>query len=87
MPSISGNLKPSKIDAVLDSLFYASGGLLGGALIGWAIGAGFADLRLAEDRESRARIIAAFQRYRIGVLRKRAETLEASISDSDSTRT
>ncbi len=86
MPSISEVLKPSKTETMLYSLFYASSRSLGGALIGWATGAVLADRRLAQDRESRARIIAAFQRYRIGVLRKQADILEASTFDSDSTQ-
>ncbi len=87
LPPISETLQPSTTGTMIISLFFATFGVLGGALAGVATGAVFVDRRLAKDEESRARIMAALQRYRIGERRKRAEILEASLSDSDSTRT
>ena len=73
-------LKPTTLGDVTTYLFFGAGGLLFGGETGILTGGFSANGTLSKDPESRARIEAAFRKFRADVLRKEADALDGGKS-------
>lgn len=83
MANISDTLKWSKFKIAGLYVSYMAGMSLGGAVFGLGIGIHIADRKLREDMQSRTRIVSAIRMRQAEELRKHAEDIERTLSDSD----
>ena len=84
MASISDTLKWSKFKIAGLYISYMTGMSLGGAVFGLGIGFHIADRNLREDMQSKTRIVSAYKRLQAEELRKQAENIERTLSESNS---
>lgn len=76
IPDIAPLLKPTALGDVATYFFFSAGGLFLGGETGLLTGSGSASRTITRDPDSRARIEAAFRKFRADVLRKEADDLD-----------
>lgn len=83
IPDISPALRPSALGDIATYFFFGAGGLFLGGETGLLTGNGSASRTISKDPDSRARIEAAFRKFRADVLRKEADAIDSKESVSD----
>lgn len=76
IPDIASLLKPTSLGDIATYFFFSAGGLFLGGETGLLTGSASAGRTITKDPESRARIEAAFRKFRADVLRKEADDLD-----------
>ncbi|KAK4694363.1 hypothetical protein P7C71_g3211, partial [Lecanoromycetidae sp. Uapishka_2] len=76
IPNIAPLLKPTTLGDIATYFFFSAGGLFLGGESGLLTGSASASRTVSRDPESRARIEAAFKKFRADVLRKEADALD-----------
>lgn len=76
IPNITPLLKPTTFGDVATYLFFSAGGLFLGGETGFLTGSASAVRSITRDPDSKARIEAAFRKFRADVLRKEADDLD-----------
>lgn len=76
IPDIAPLLKPTTLGDIATYFFFSAGGLFLGGETGLLTGSASASRTITRDPESRARIEAAFRKFRADVLRKEADDLD-----------
>ncbi|KAL9129562.1 MAG: hypothetical protein Q9217_002018 [Psora testacea] len=83
VPDITPLLQPTTLGDVATYLLFSAGGLFLGGETGLLTGTYSASRTISRDPETRARIEAAFRKYRVDVLRKEADRLDGGASVLD----
>ena len=80
---ITNVLKPTTLGDVATYFFFGTGGIFLGGELGILTGSASASRTISRDPESRARIEAAFRKFRADVLRKEADELDGGKGITD----
>ncbi|KAM0797614.1 hypothetical protein BDR22DRAFT_862305 [Usnea florida] len=76
IPNINPLLKPTTLGDIATYFFFSAGGLFLGGETGLLTGSASASRTVSKDPDSKARIEAAFRKFRADVLRKEADDLD-----------
>lgn len=76
IPDLTPLLKPSTLGDIATYVFLGTGGLFLGGETGLLTGTASVSRTISRDPDSRARIEAAFRKFRADVLRKEADDLD-----------
>ncbi|KAF2809611.1 uncharacterized protein BDZ99DRAFT_32680 [Mytilinidion resinicola] len=84
IPDLTPLLQPTTFGDIATYTFFSAGGLFLGGETGFLTGSASAARMITSDPESKKRIESAFRKYRIDVLKKEIDQLQAQDKGSDS---